>query len=454
MARRWGGTAGFLLRPRAPVRRRPAPRPRSRCGERRGGARARLGRRQLRRHGAHERQVGHDRDARRPLGDADPSRLDRRRTQRGGGRGCGRRDGGTLRHAGGGRSVCTSRHQDDRRRPGLPRPARLPAGAHAAGAGAGRTARGACAGGISCAGGIARAGRAARTGSASGRGHPARGRRSACAGRASGRGRAARSRAAAGRFAARRRTRASRERAGRSRVDRSRPERPRPDCRRADCRADRRRAGCRPAEPGSAERRHSGRRRGAFRSCSGAGRGDGRRACACGRGSACGYGRGSACGYGGRSACGYGGRSARAAGGGAVASRGRRPGALRALGPGRGVRRGAAGRGTAGRGTAGRVAVGRGAAGCRGRAGRHAATPAAARTTARACDAVGGRCDTKVRVARASRQRPSACDYGCGAPCVPGGRPGVVARLCRALVCPRLGGRRVGGRGGTGDQLG
>ena len=70
--------AAVLVRRGAPVRRRPAPRHRHRCGrDGRSGRRARERDGELRRLRADERREPHDRDGRRVLGHAHASRLDR-----------------------------------------------------------------------------------------------------------------------------------------------------------------------------------------------------------------------------------------------------------------------------------------------------------------------------------------------------------------------------------------
>ena len=129
VARERAGAPGLLLRPGAPVRGRAAPRHRHRRGCRRPArARTHLGRRQLRGHGSDERQVAHDRHAGRARGDADEPRLDLGRKGRRRRRGGGGRHGRAERDAGGRRSLPPPRDPDGRRCPGLPRPARVPAG--------------------------------------------------------------------------------------------------------------------------------------------------------------------------------------------------------------------------------------------------------------------------------------------------------------------------------------
>jgi hypothetical protein len=154
LARARTGARALLVRPRAPVRRGPAPRHRDRrrCGRFR--ARARSRRRALRRHRADERQDDHDRDARRARRQPDASRLDRSRARRDRGGGSRRRHSRPQRHRGVRRAVRAPRHSHCGRRAGLPRPARLSprARASAAGVAAGRAARAA---GSARAGGVA-----------------------------------------------------------------------------------------------------------------------------------------------------------------------------------------------------------------------------------------------------------------------------------------------------------
>jgi hypothetical protein len=123
VARRRPRCPAVRLRPGESVRRRSAPRRRDRRRCRRAGSRACCRSRFLRRHGSVERQVGHSRDRRRLVGDADAARLDRRRA------GCRGRRGRHDRH--GRRSRCgavgRARHPSHRRRPGLRRPAEPPA---------------------------------------------------------------------------------------------------------------------------------------------------------------------------------------------------------------------------------------------------------------------------------------------------------------------------------------
>ena len=115
VARERAGAPGLLLRPGAPVRGRAAPRHRHRRGCRRPArARTHLGRRQLRGHGAVERQVPHDRHAGRARGDADESRLDLGREGRRRRRGGGRRHGRAERDAGGRRPLPPPRDPDGR----------------------------------------------------------------------------------------------------------------------------------------------------------------------------------------------------------------------------------------------------------------------------------------------------------------------------------------------------
>ena len=97
------------------------------------GACARVGRRQLRRLGADERADAHDPDSVRPRGQPHAPRLDRgrgarerRRRRRG-------RHGRPERHARVRRAVRAPRHPRRLERPGLPRSARVPARARAAG---------------------------------------------------------------------------------------------------------------------------------------------------------------------------------------------------------------------------------------------------------------------------------------------------------------------------------
>jgi hypothetical protein len=127
--------ADVLVRSGASVRRRPAPRHRDRRRGRRDGACARVGHRQLRRLGADERADAHDPDSVRPCGQSHASRLDR-------GRGaCERRRGHCGRHRRPEwhgrvrRALCAPRHSRRLERSGLPRSARVPARARAAGSG-------------------------------------------------------------------------------------------------------------------------------------------------------------------------------------------------------------------------------------------------------------------------------------------------------------------------------
>ena len=204
LAGRRARAPGLLVRPRQPAAARTAPRRRPRCGD--GFARARARRRvgELRRHGRGQRPLGHDPDCGRARGDADAPRHDRGRARRVGRRGRRRGDGGAERDAGGLGAVRPPRDPHGRRPAGVSRPARVPAGAHARGAGDRSDARGragARAGGRACAG-VARGGAADRGRAAGRRSRRAGGRACACVacGGAAGRGRAAgrRSRRAGG----------------------------------------------------------------------------------------------------------------------------------------------------------------------------------------------------------------------------------------------------------------
>ena len=86
-------------------------------------------RRHLRRLGTDEREDGHDRHRRRACGHPHPPRLGRRRTRRERRGGRGRRHGRPERRRGARRPVRPSRHPHRLRGPGLPRSARVPAGA-------------------------------------------------------------------------------------------------------------------------------------------------------------------------------------------------------------------------------------------------------------------------------------------------------------------------------------
>ena len=118
------GAPAVLVRPGAPVRRRPAPRHRHRRDAAGDACVAPARDGQLRRHRADERQDAHDRDGRRALGHAHAPRLDRRRREARGRRGRRRRDGRAERHARGGRAVRPPRHPRHGRPTGLRRPAR------------------------------------------------------------------------------------------------------------------------------------------------------------------------------------------------------------------------------------------------------------------------------------------------------------------------------------------
>ena len=147
MARRRSRAPGVLVRSGASLCRWSAPRHRHRRRRRRVGALAGIGRRQLRRHGSDERQVGDDRHRRRPIGHADAPRVDRRGERRSRHRGNGRRDGRSERHAGARRSVRPPRNPQCGRPGGLPRPAAVPArrgptACGGPGCGSGRPARG------------------------------------------------------------------------------------------------------------------------------------------------------------------------------------------------------------------------------------------------------------------------------------------------------------------------
>jgi hypothetical protein len=144
LAGRRSRAPSVLVRPRAPVCRRPAPRRRSRRPERHERPRARRRRRQLCRHGADRRQDRLDRDALRVHGDACASGLGRGRAGGARRRRRGRRNGRAERRRRPRRSVRVLRATRDRRGSGLPRstgvPARQPVrrAARATGAAGGR----------------------------------------------------------------------------------------------------------------------------------------------------------------------------------------------------------------------------------------------------------------------------------------------------------------------------
>jgi hypothetical protein len=119
--------AGVRVRPRASVRSWAASRDRHRRGPGNDGNRAGVRDRFLRRNGAHKRKERDDRDRRRTCRDADASRLLHGREGRPGRRGRGGRNGRAERHARGGRPVRPPRHPRGESRPGVSRPAPVPA---------------------------------------------------------------------------------------------------------------------------------------------------------------------------------------------------------------------------------------------------------------------------------------------------------------------------------------
>jgi hypothetical protein len=116
-----------LVRPRASVRSRTAPRDRHRRGQGRLGRRTCFGQGVVRRHGAGRGEDRHDPDRGRVLGHARASRL-LRGAPRGSARGgrC-RRNRRAERRAGARRALRVSRDPYDRRGAGIPRSAALPA---------------------------------------------------------------------------------------------------------------------------------------------------------------------------------------------------------------------------------------------------------------------------------------------------------------------------------------
>lgn len=201
MACQGPGARDVLVRPGASVRGGTTSRHRDRC--RRGHARARpcSGCRQLRRHGADERTDPHDPDFRRPRGELDAPRLDRRRAGRFRRRGLRRRHGRTERHGGVQRALRAPRHPHRVERPGLPRSARLSPGRDGAREACARAhaVRAARAGGRSCGACVGSVGARPRSGRGAGcvgggagarrpRGGSRTVRRSACDGRRLGAG--------------------------------------------------------------------------------------------------------------------------------------------------------------------------------------------------------------------------------------------------------------------------
>jgi len=129
VARRRVGPAAVLVRSESPVRGRAAPRDRGRRGARRGRARA-CGRHcRLDRHGPGQRPLADDRDRRRLVGDAHPPRLRHGRQGRDCRRRRRRRDDRTVDRARREPAVRRARRARHKRRSGLRRPARVPAGA-------------------------------------------------------------------------------------------------------------------------------------------------------------------------------------------------------------------------------------------------------------------------------------------------------------------------------------
>jgi hypothetical protein len=131
LAGRRAGVAAVLLRPRPAIRggaaSRPGHRRRRGCDGRGSGGRSRG----VRRDRAHQWQVGHRRDCRRIRRDAHTPRIDRRSEGRDSRRGRRRRDNRTERRPRGERALRPPRHPARRRRAGLRRPGRIPAGADA-----------------------------------------------------------------------------------------------------------------------------------------------------------------------------------------------------------------------------------------------------------------------------------------------------------------------------------
>jgi hypothetical protein len=158
LARRRACAPSFLLRPRAPVRARAAPRRRPRSSERNRRARACRGSRHIRRHGAHRREDPFDRDALRIHRDARAPGVDRRQPRDARDRGRRRRHRGAERRGRSRRAVRLPRPAAHGRGPGLRGSADVPSGSSL-----GR-----------CAGGATRAGRHASC--------RARDRRRACPG--------------------------------------------------------------------------------------------------------------------------------------------------------------------------------------------------------------------------------------------------------------------------------
>ena len=136
VARAGPRSARVRLRPEPPVRRRSAPRHRHRRREWHAGRRACVGRGDLCRRRADERQVGDDRDAGRLFGHAHASRLDRRDEGRERRRGEPGRNGRAEWDARARRALRVHGRSRDREPTGIPRPALVPARAATARAGA------------------------------------------------------------------------------------------------------------------------------------------------------------------------------------------------------------------------------------------------------------------------------------------------------------------------------
>jgi hypothetical protein len=163
LAGRRAGVATVLLRPRPAIRGRAASRPghRRRRGCDGGGSGRRS--RDVRGDRAHQWQVGHRRDCRRIRRDAHTPRIDHRSKGRDSRRRRRRRDNRTERRPRGERALRPPRHPARRRRAGLCRPGRIPAGADA----------------VRCCAGISGSRQSATS-------YRSRGRRRGCASRSSG----------------------------------------------------------------------------------------------------------------------------------------------------------------------------------------------------------------------------------------------------------------------------
>jgi hypothetical protein len=137
VARRRSGAAAVCVRPRAPLRRRPASRRRSRRSERQLRARPGRGNGLVRGDCADRRQDGVDRDAVRLHSDALAPRVDRGGAWGASGRRLGCRDGRAERRGRLDGALRLLRHADDERSAGVRRSADLVAFAHDAHAGYG-----------------------------------------------------------------------------------------------------------------------------------------------------------------------------------------------------------------------------------------------------------------------------------------------------------------------------